>query len=146
MSKVARRFDKKSEIAGFASSSSHQPAVSMVSTEAAAKEAIRIAKLQKHEDDNIKQQFHRPGDHLWELVNGNMKWRLRYDQKSYEEQQEFISASKSRFCAGVMFDKFHLDPEKGGKGLGYGEKPGPVLNLSTEVLKNMVAQSLVMSR
>ena len=131
VSKVARRSDKKSEIAGSASSSSHQQAVSMVSAEAAAKEAIRIAKFQKREDDNFKQQFHRPGDILWELVNGNMKWRLRYDQKPYEEQQEFISEGKSRFCAGVKFDKFHLDPRKGGKGLSR----GPVLYLSTGVQK-----------
>ena len=38
--------------------------------------------------------------------------------KGHGEQQEFISAGKSRFCAGEKFDKFHPDPGKGGKGLG----------------------------
>ena len=118
----------------------------MVSAEAAAKEAIRIAKLQKREDDNLKQQYHRPGDHLWELVNGNMKWRLRYDQKSYAEQQEFTPEGKSRFCAGVKFDKYHLDPGEGGKGLGYGEKPGPRPVLEYGGAKEyLIAQSLAMS-
>ena len=97
---MARRFGEKSENAGSASSSSYTKAVRMVSTEVAAKEAIRIAKLQKREDDNLNQQFRRPGDILWEVVNANMKWRLRYDGMSYKAQQEFIFNGKSRFMRG----------------------------------------------
>ena len=75
-----------------------------------------------------------------------MKWRLRYDNRPYAEKQEFISTGKSRFCAGEKFDKFHLDPGKGGKGLGAGEVPGPRLRLEYGGAKEyLIAQALVLS-
>ena len=75
----------------------------MVSLDAAATEAIRIAKLQQRENKGLTQEFRRPGDILWELVNGNMKWRLRYDNRPDAEKQELISTGRSRFCAGAHF-------------------------------------------
>ena len=118
----------------------------MVSTDVAAKEAIRIAKLQLREDNNLKQNFRKPGDVLWEVVNANMKRRLRYDKMSYDEQQEFISKGKSRFCAGEKFDKFHLGPGKGGKGLSTGEKSGPRPCLEYGGAKEyLIAQAHVLS-
>ena len=146
VSKVAQRSGEKSGSAGSASSSSDTEAMRMVSADAAAKEAIRIAKLQLREDKQLKQSFRRPGDILWELVSGNMKWRLRYDSKSYAEQQESCSEGKSRFCAGENFDKFHLDAGKGGKGLGTGEKPGPRPVLEYGGAKEyLIAQATVLS-
>ena len=73
VSKVARRTGEKSENAGSTPASSHAKAVAMVPTEVAAKEAVRIAKLQTRVDNNLEQRFLRPGDHLWEVVNANMK-------------------------------------------------------------------------
>ena len=105
VSKVARRTVGKSENAGSTPASSNPKAVAMVPTEVAAKEAIRIAKLQAREDNNLEQRYLRPGDHLWEVVNANMKWRIRFDGMTDDEQQEFIASGKSRFCAGEKFEK-----------------------------------------
>ena len=146
VSKVARRTGEKSENAGSASSGSHTKAVSMVPAEVAAKEAIRIAKLQQCEDDNREQRFLKPGDHLWEVVHANMKWRLRCDGMSDKEQQEFIADGKSRFCAGEEFDKYHHDPGQGGKGLRAVEVPGPRPRLQYGGAKEyLIAQAFVMS-
>ena len=93
---MALRTGEKSENAGSASSSSHTKTVSTVPTEVAAKVAIRIAKLQKREDENLGQRFNRPGDHLWEVVNANTKWRQRYDEMSDKDKQELIPNGKSR--------------------------------------------------
>ena len=125
VSKVARRTGEKSENAGSTPASSHTKALAMVPAEVAAKEAIRIAKLQTRGDNNLEQRFLRPGDHIWEVVNANMKWRIRFDGMADKEQQEFIADGTSRFCAGEKFDKYHLDPGKGGKGFHAGEVPGP---------------------
>ena len=103
VSKVARGSGKKSGNAGSAPSGSNALPVEMVSLEAAATEAIRIAKFQQREDKGLQQVFHRPGDILWELVNGNMKWRLRYDCRPDAEKRDFIAEGKSRFCAGAHF-------------------------------------------
>ena len=65
---------------------------------------------------------------------------------SYREQQEFIADGKSRFCAGEEFDKFHLDPGKGGKGLCTGKMPGPRPRLQYGGAKEyLIAQASVMS-
>ena len=138
---MARRTGEKSENAGSTPASSNPKAVAMVPTEVAAKEAIRIAKLQAREDNNLEQQCLRPGDHLWGVVNANMKWRIRFDGMTEDEQQEFIAEGKSRFCVGEKFGKHHLDPGKGGKGLHAGEAParlrrGLALASDTVVRKN----------
>ena len=122
VSKVARRTGGKSEKAGSTPASPNTKAVAMVPTEVAAKEAIRIAKLEAREDNNLEQRYLRPGDHLWEVVNANMKWRIRFDGMT-DDEQKFIAEGKSRFCAGEKFGKHHLDPGKGGKGLHAGEAP-----------------------
>ena len=72
-------------------------------------EAVRIAKTQLRADKELEQRFARPGDHLWEVVNANMKWRIRFDEMTVDEQQAFIASGKSRFCAGEKFDKQYLD-------------------------------------
>ena len=56
-------------------------------------------------------------------IAANMKWRIRFDEMTYEEQLAFIASGKSRFCAGGGFDKHHLDPGKGGKGVHAGSSP-----------------------
>ena len=112
----------------------------------AAKVAIRIVKLQRRRDENFGQRFNRPGDHLWEVVNANMKWRLRYDELSDKDKQEFIADGKSRFCAGEKFGKYHLDPGKGGKGLRTDEVPGPRPRLQYGGAQEYLdAQAVVMS-
>ena len=120
---MARWTVGKGEDAGSTPASSNPKAVVKVPIEIAAQEALRIAKLQAREDNNLEQRYLRPGDHLWEVVNANMKWRICFDEMTDDEQQEFIASGKSRFCAGEKFEKRYLDPGKGGKGLRAGETP-----------------------
>ena len=90
----------------------------MVSLDVAASEAIRIAKRQIRENQGRVQAFRKPGDILWELVNGNMKWRLRYDSRPEDEKQKLIAAGGSRFCAGTHFGV--VETPKSGRHLNYG--------------------------
>ena len=99
VSKVTRRIVGNGEDAGSTPASSNPKAVAKVPIEIAAQEALRIAKLQACEDNKLEQRYLRPGDHLWEVVNANMKWRIRFDEMTDEEQQVFIASGKSRFCA-----------------------------------------------
>ena len=62
------------------------------------------------------------------------------------EQKEFIADGKSRFCAGEKFDKYQLDPGKGGKGLHAGEVPGPRPRLQYGGAQEYLnAQAVIMS-
>ena len=94
VSKVARRIVGKGEDASSTPASSNPKVVANVPIEIAAKEAIRIAKLQVRADKKLEQRYLRPGDHLWEVVNANMKWRIRFDEMTYDEQQAFIASDK----------------------------------------------------
>ena len=51
----------------------------------------------------------RPVGHLLEVVNGVLKWRIRFDALPFEEQQSLIADAKSRFCAGDKFEKQRFD-------------------------------------
>ena len=87
-----------------------------MSVERAVKESVRIAKVQVRADMNLEQRFLRPGDHLWEVVNANMKFRIRFDEMTVDYQQAFIASGKSRFCAGEKFYKHHPDPNERPRG------------------------------
>ena len=123
VSKVARRIVGKGENAGSTPASSNPKVMANVPIEIAVKEVVRTAKVQVRADMNLEQRSFRLGDHLWEVVNANMKWRIRFDEMTFDAQQEFIASGKSRFCAGEKFDKHHLDPGKGGKGVHAGSSP-----------------------
>ena len=112
VSKVARRIVGKGEDAGSTPASSNPKVVANVPIEIAAKEAIRIAKLHVRADKKLEQRCLRPGDHPWEVVNANMKWCIRFDEMTHDEQQAFIASGKSRFCAGEKFLVHHHDPGK----------------------------------
>ena len=75
----------------------------------AIEESIRIAKTQVRSDRGLEQRFVRPGGHLWEVVNGNTKWRIRFDALSFDGQQTFIADCNSRFCAGDKFERQSFD-------------------------------------
>ena len=109
---------KKSGNAGSSSSSTSVPANLTVSLDVAASEAIRIAKRQIREDGGKVQAFRKPGDILWELVNGNMKWRMRFDRRPEGERRGIIAAGGSRFCAGTHFGKVEAPDQE--RLLGYG--------------------------
>ena len=76
-----------------------------------------------------------------------MKWRIRFDSMTFDEQQEFIAIGKSRFCAGEKFDKQRLDPGKGGKGVHAGSSPArPRVKLRYGgAIQYLHAQEVVMS-
>ena len=147
VSKVVRRTVDKGEDAGSTPASSNPKVVTKVPVEIAAQEALRIAKLQVRADRKLEQRYLRPGDHLWEVVKANMKWRIRFDEMTYDEQQAFIASGKSRFCAGEKFDKHHLDPGKGGKGVHAGSSPArPIVQLRYGgAIEYLQAQENVMS-
>ena len=112
VSKVARRIVGKGENAGSPPASSNPKVPTNMSIARAMGEAVKIAKTQLRADRELEQRFARPGDHLWEVVNANMKWRIRFDEMTVDEQQAFIASGKSRFCAGEKFDKQYIDLSK----------------------------------
>ena len=133
--RVSRRSSAaKSGNAGPASSSGDHPSgIAPVPglEEVALSEAVRAARRMIREDQGKNQSFSKPSVLLWELVNGNMKWRLRWDQRrSDEEKQKLVNEGGSRFCAGTHFgavtDKNRERP------LGYG---GPTSFLNAQAAK-----------
>ena len=120
--------------AGSASSSSNAPlGVAPHSALAiAANEALRIAKRVIREDQGKSQSFSKPSFILWELVNGSMKWRLRWDQqRSDEDKQALVRAGGSRFCAGTHFGEVAEQDRE--RPLGYGG-PNQFVNAQAEKL------------
>ena len=67
--------------------------------------AIASAKLLVRLKKGLYQRFQRPSDHFWEFTMNVLKWRIKFDEMTKEEQQRLISGGKSRWCAGPMFDK-----------------------------------------
>ena len=104
---VSKKLAAKSGNAGPASSSGDHPSdIAPVPgiEEVALNEAVRAARRMIREDQGKNQSFNKPSVLFWELVNGNMKWRLRWDQqRSDEEKQALVRAGGSRFCAGTHF-------------------------------------------
>ena len=102
---VSKKLAAKSGNAGPASSSGDHPSdIAPVPgiEEVALNEAVRAARRMIREDQGKNQSFNKPSVLFWELVNGNMKWRLRWDQKrSVEEKQKLVNEGGSRFCAGT---------------------------------------------
>ena len=135
-SKEAKGPTKKSGNAGSASSHSNVPAPLMVSLDVAASEAIRIARRQIRENEGRAQAFRKPGDILWELVNGNMKWRMRFDHRPEDEKQKLIAAGGSRFCAGTHFGV--VETSESGRHLDYG---GPNEFLTAQAEKMSVVDA-----
>ena len=82
VSKVARRIGGKGENAGSSPASCNPKITTNVSIARAMGEAVRIAKTQLRADKELEQRFACPGDHLWEVVVANMKWRIRFDEMS----------------------------------------------------------------
>ena len=112
VSKVARRIVGKGGNAGSSPARSNPKVPTNVSIARAMGEAVKIARTQLRADKELEQRFARPGGHLWEVVNANMKWRIRFDEMTVDEQQAFIASGKSRFCAGEKFDKQYIDLSK----------------------------------
>ena len=107
-----------------------------MSLDVAASEAIRIAKRQIREDGGKVPAFRKPGDILWELVNGNMKWRMRFDRRPEGERRGLIAAGGSRFCAGTHFGKVEAPDQE--RHLGYG---GPNQFLAAQADKMSVVDA-----
>ena len=82
------------------------------------------------EDQDKRQTFSKPGFILWELVNGNMKWRLRFDQRPDEGKRRLIDSGGSRFCAGTHFGEVENPDQR--RHLGYG---GPTQFLRAQAKK-----------
>lgn len=131
VSKVTQRIVVKGENAGSRPASSDSKAVANMPVVTTLKRVLEIAKTQVRNEKKkrLEQRYFRAGGHLWESVNANMTWRVKFDNMSYDGQQTFIAEGKSRFCAGKHFGQYHLDPGKGGKGLRSGEIPGPRVRL-----------------
>ena len=109
VNKVAQRVGGKGDNAGTSPVIQNHPTVVEMTKDRAMQESIGIAKAQVRSDKDLEQRFVRPGDHLWEVVNGNMKWRIRFDAMPFDEQQTFIADGKSRFCAGDKFERQSFD-------------------------------------
>ena len=111
---MAQRVGGKGGNAGTSPVGPNLPTVANMSIDRAVKECVRIAKTQVRIDKDLEQRFQRPGDHLWEVANGNLTWRIRFDAMPFSEQQALIVDGKSRFCAGGKFEKqifdFHNKP------------------------------------
>ena len=60
----------------------------------------------------LTQRFQRPVGHLWEVVIGILKWRIKFDAVAFDEQQSLIADGKSRFCVRDKFAKQCFDLDK----------------------------------
>ena len=105
LSKVALKFDGRGNNAGAPRSMKSDSPIKGMTKEQAIEESIRITKVQVRVDKGLAQRFQRPVDHLWEVVNGILKWRTKFDAMTFEEQQSIIADGKSRFCVGAKFEK-----------------------------------------
>ena len=101
-------------------------------------ESLKAARRMIREDQGKNQSFSKPSVLLWELVNGNMKWRLRWDQRrSVEEKQQLVNEGCSRFCAGTHFGA--LTDRNRARPLGYGG-PTSFLHAQAAALKERDAE------
>ena len=131
----------KSGNAGPASSSVDHPSVIAPVPgleEVALSEAVRAARRMIREDQGKNQSFSKPSVLFWELVNGNMKWRLRWDQRRTDaEKQKLVNEGGSRFCAGTHFGA--VTDENCERPLGYGG-PTSFANAQAEKLNERDAE------
>ena len=109
LSKVALRLDGKGDNAGVPRTIATDTSTKGMTQGRAVEGFIRIAKSNVRVDKGLTQPFVRPVDHLWEVVNGILKWRIRFDALPFEEQQSPIADGKSRCCAGDEFEKQRFD-------------------------------------
>ena len=65
--------------------------------------AVVAAKLQDRADKNLPQRFVRPLDHIWDVVHGLLKFRIKWDKMTFNDQQQAIAEGRSLFCFGKKF-------------------------------------------
>ena len=100
LSKVALRFDGKGNNAGGPRPIAPYPPTEGMTKDQAIEGSMRVSKLQARVDKGLTQRFQRPVDHLWEVMYGILKWRIKFDAVTHDDQQSLIADGKGRVCMG----------------------------------------------